>query len=154
MYHDVRHSHPTLIHLHPSRNCDRFSEAKTHTESFAAQTATAKTATMATIALALLMVLAGTPKAAQAQMSMLHTSGRSIVNANGQVVQLMGVNLGGWLVMEPWMTPADSGGLPDTYHHSGTRQSLWRSRGTEPDQDLPAKLDHVDRPGQHQECRI
>jgi aryl-phospho-beta-D-glucosidase BglC (GH1 family) len=27
----------------------------------------------------------------------------------------MGVNLGGWLVMEPWMCPADSGGLPDTY---------------------------------------
>src|SRR5580692_823588 len=123
MYHDVRHSHPTLIH--PSRNCDRFSEAKTHAESFAAQTDTAqtaaaqtartKTAPMVTLALALLMVLAGTPEAAQAQMSMLHTSGRSIVNANGQVVHLMGVNLGGWLVMEPWMTPADSGGLPDTY---------------------------------------
>ena len=109
MYHDVRHSHATLIHS--LRNCDRFSEAKTHAESFAAQTATAqiattktataKTATMATIALALLMVLAGAPEAAQAQMSMLHTSGRSIVNANGQVVHLMGVNLGGWLVMEP-----------------------------------------------------
>jgi endoglucanase len=91
----------------------------THAESFAA-----KTATMAMIALAWLMVsacapallmVAGAPEAAQAQMSMLHTSGRSIVNANGQVVQLMGVNLGGWLVMEPWMTPADSGGLPDTY---------------------------------------
>ena len=50
-----------------------------------------------------------------AQISMLHTSGRSIVNANGQTVQLVGVNLGGWFVMEPWMTPADSGGLPDTY---------------------------------------
>src|ERR1700685_3534906 len=113
MYHDVRHIHPTLIY--PSRNCNRFSEAKTHAESFAAQTATAQTATAVTLALALLMVLAGTPEAAQAQMSMLHTSGRSIVNANGQVVHLMGVNLGGWLVMEPWMTPADSGGLPDTY---------------------------------------
>jgi endoglucanase len=52
---------------------------------------------------------------AHAQTSMLHASGTSIVNANGQTVQLMGVNLGGWLVMEPWMTPADSGGLPDTY---------------------------------------
>ena len=30
-----------------------------------------------------------------AQLSMLHTSGRSIVNAGGQVVQLQGVNLGG-----------------------------------------------------------
>ena len=52
---------------------------------------------------------------ANAQLSMLHTSGASIVNANGKVVPLQGVNLGGWLVMEPWMCPADSGGLPDTY---------------------------------------
>jgi endoglucanase len=48
-------------------------------------------------------------------MSMLHTTGRNIVDGNGRVVTLQGVNLGGWLVMEPWMTPADSGGLPDTY---------------------------------------
>jgi len=48
-------------------------------------------------------------------MSMLQASGRNIVNANGQVVQLQGVNLGGWFVMEAWMTPLDSGGLPDTY---------------------------------------
>ena len=47
--------------------------------------------------------------------TMLHTSGTTIVNANGTVVQLKGLNLGGWLVMEPWMCPADSGGLPDTY---------------------------------------
>ena len=46
---------------------------------------------------------------------MLHTSGTSIVNASGTTVQLKGLNLGGWLVMEPWMCPADSGGLPDTY---------------------------------------
>ena len=32
-----------------------------------------------------------------------------------RAVPLQGVNLGGWLVMEPWMCPADSGGLPDTY---------------------------------------
>jgi endoglucanase len=53
--------------------------------------------------------------AAHSQMSLLTTNGTAIVNANGQTVQLMGVNLGGWLVMEPWMTPADRGGLPDTY---------------------------------------
>lgn len=52
---------------------------------------------------------------ASAQLSMLHTSGTNIVNANGKVVPLQGVNLGGWLVMEPWMCPADAGGLPDTY---------------------------------------
>src|SRR3977135_1115363 len=50
-----------------------------------------------------------------AQLSMLHASGRSIVNASGQVVQLQGVNLGGWFIMEKWMCPLDSGSLPDTY---------------------------------------
>jgi endoglucanase len=50
-----------------------------------------------------------------AQLSMLHASGRSIVNANGQTVILQGVNLGGWFIMEKWMCPLDSGSLPDTY---------------------------------------
>ena len=50
-----------------------------------------------------------------AQMSMLRASGRSIVNAQGAVVPLVGVNLGGWFVMEKWMVPLDSGSLPDTY---------------------------------------
>jgi len=56
---------------------------------------------------------------APAGLSLLHTSGTSIVNAGGATVQLKGLNLGGWLVMEPWMCPADStndnGGLPDMY---------------------------------------
>ena len=52
---------------------------------------------------------------ASAQLSMLHTNGRSIVNANGQTVILQGVNLGGWFIMEKWMCPLDSGSLPDTY---------------------------------------
>jgi endoglucanase len=47
--------------------------------------------------------------------SLLRASGTTIVNAFGQLVQLRGFNLGGWFVMEPWMCPADSGGLPDTY---------------------------------------
>src|SRR3984885_8474889 len=42
-----------------------------------------------------------------AQLSMLH--------ASGQAVQLQGVNLGGWFIMEKWMCPLDSGSLPDTY---------------------------------------
>ena len=54
-------------------------------------------------------------KSATPALSILHTSGTSIVNASGTTVQLKGLNLGGWLVMEPWMCPADSGGLPDTY---------------------------------------
>ncbi|WP_263366758.1 glycoside hydrolase family 5 protein [Edaphobacter bradus] len=55
------------------------------------------------------------PAPSPAQMTMLHASGRSIVNANGQVVPLTGVNLGGWFIMEKWMCPLDSGSLPDTY---------------------------------------
>jgi hypothetical protein len=47
--------------------------------------------------------------------TLLHASGTNIVNAVGTVVQLRGLNLGGWFIMEPWMCPADSGGLPDTY---------------------------------------
>lgn len=47
--------------------------------------------------------------------TLLHASGTNIVNAFGAVVKLRGVDLGGWFVMEPWMCPADSGGLPDTY---------------------------------------
>ncbi len=60
-------------------------------------------------------VLLLTSSAAFAQLSLLHTSGRSIVNANGQVVLLQGVNLGGWFIMEKWMCPLDRGSLPDTY---------------------------------------
>ena len=45
----------------------------------------------------------------------LKTSGLTIVDAGGNPVLLRGVNLGGWMVMEPWMTPADSSGLPDEY---------------------------------------
>ncbi len=57
---------------------------------------------------------AGSPSCL-AQLSPLHTSGRSIVNSNGTVVPLRGVNLGGLFVMEKWMSPLDSGSLPDTY---------------------------------------
>ena len=47
--------------------------------------------------------------------TMLHTSGTSIVNASGTTVQLKGLNLGGWFIMEKWMCPVDSGSMPDTY---------------------------------------
>ena len=48
-------------------------------------------------------------------LSLLHTSGKDILDASGTKVLLRGVNLGGWLVMEKWMCPLDSGNLPDTY---------------------------------------
>ena len=68
-----------------------------------------------------------------AQMSMLHASGRSIVNAQGAVVPLVGVNLGGWFVMEKWMVPLDSGSLPDTY---SVMQTLDSRFGVETEQSL------------------
>jgi len=68
-----------------------------------------------------------------AQMSMLHAQGRSIVNAQGQVVPLQGVNLGGWFVMEKWMTPLDSGSLSDTYT---VMQKLDQRFGVETEQSL------------------
>lgn len=71
---------------------------------------------MAVRVLAFLFALVAGCSATQAQLSMLHTSGRNIVNANGSTVVLNGVNLGGLMVMEKWMTPADSEAtLPDTY---------------------------------------
>ena len=47
--------------------------------------------------------------------SLLHATGTNLVNARGTVVQLKGLNLGGWFIMEKWMCPLDSGSLPDTY---------------------------------------
>ena len=52
---------------------------------------------------------------ASAVFSRLHTSGTSIVNASGTTVQLKGLNLGGWFIMEKWMCPLDGGSMPDTY---------------------------------------
>lgn len=48
-------------------------------------------------------------------LTMLHTSGINIVDANGKKVRLRGVDVGGWLMMESWMTPADKSGLTDNY---------------------------------------
>jgi endoglucanase len=81
-----------------------------------------------------LLLLAGVcSNAAFAQLSLLHAQGRSIVNDQGQTVQLTGVNLGGWFVMEKWMTPLDSGSLPDTY---SVIQKLDARFGVETEQSL------------------
>src|SRR5579862_5184225 len=47
----------------------------------------------------------------------LSTSGINVRNGHGtgDIVPLRGENLGGWLVMEPWMCPMDSSGLVDNY---------------------------------------
>ncbi len=47
----------------------------------------------------------------------LKAAGHEMRNAHGKgdVVTLRGVNLGGWLVFEPWQTPMDAGGLKDDW---------------------------------------
>ncbi len=40
----------------------------------------------------------------KSEMSMLRAQGTDIVNQNGETVLLRGVNAGGWLIMESWMT--------------------------------------------------
>lgn len=62
-----------------------------------------------------LAALCGLAPTSAHALNLLHTSGRNIVDSTGAVVRLRGVNLGGWMVMEKWMTPLDSGSLPDTY---------------------------------------
>lgn len=59
--------------------------------------------------------LAGLTATAQAAPPMLRASGRNVVDAAGNVVPQRGLNLGGWFIMEKWMSPLDSGSLPDTY---------------------------------------
>jgi hypothetical protein len=56
----------------------------------------------------------------RAQLSMLHQSGLNIVDASNKIVQLRGIDLGDWLVMEPWMCPGVSvsdanGSFPDQH---------------------------------------
>ena len=70
-----------------------------------------------------------------AQMSALHASGTNIVNASGTTVQLKGVNLGGWFIMEPFMTPIDSGGTYNTDMY-GMMQELDSRFGVATEQSL------------------
>jgi endoglucanase len=86
-------------------------------------TATATAATRATATATAAATATPTPTPAGSGLSMLHTSGRNIVNASNTVVKLRGFNLGGWLVFEKWMTPMDSGGLVDHYSVLSTLDS-------------------------------
>ena len=84
--------------------------------------------------LACVLVLAG---AAHSAPSPLHAQGMQIVDAGGRTVTLRGVNLGGWLVEEPWMQPfaatppAGSGFAPIKDHVSlwGTLQKRLGTAG-------------------------
>jgi endoglucanase len=54
-------------------------------------------------------------RTAAADAAFLKTNGAAIRNGEGRgdVVTLRGVNIGGWLLMEGWMTPMDRSGLKD-----------------------------------------
>ena len=81
---------------------------------------------------------AAAPLAAQAaktaSLPMLHASGRNIVDTSGKTVPLRGVNLGGWFIMEKWMSPLDSSNtIADTY---GAIQELDARFGVAKEQSL------------------
>lgn len=64
--------------------------------------------------LALLVVLVTLPVDCRANGNrFLKAQGNEIRDAKGQVIHLRGVNLGGWLLFEPWMCPMDRSGLKD-----------------------------------------
>ncbi|MFM2242733.1 MAG: hypothetical protein RLZ97_1588, partial [Verrucomicrobiota bacterium] len=46
----------------------------------------------------------------------LKAHGNGIRDAKGRPVLLRGVNLGGWLLIEPWMCPIDSSGTIKCEH--------------------------------------
>lgn len=46
-------------------------------------------------------------KQAPGGLSFLHTDGQKIVDDNGKAVHLQGVNIGGWLLIEPWIIDAE-----------------------------------------------
>lgn len=50
-----------------------------------------------------------------AELPPLRANDGRLVDREGNTVILRGVNLGGWLVFEPWMTPMDASGLKDDY---------------------------------------
>ena len=58
-----------------------------------------------TALLFLLLCLPGRGFAAAPTLPFLHAQGTDLVDAGGHAVTLRGINLGGWLVEEPWMQP-------------------------------------------------
>ncbi|MDB5354058.1 MAG: hypothetical protein JWN24_511 [Phycisphaerales bacterium] len=63
------------------------------------------------LSIALLCVVTAIEPAVGQALSPLHAQGRQIRDAAGKVVQLRGVNVGGWLVTESWMCgQTDDGG--------------------------------------------
>lgn len=66
------------------------------------------------LALCLMMVPPLGARAAET-LSMLHTEGNKIVNAEGEQITLRGTNLGGWLMQEGWLSPLRSREIDHAY---------------------------------------
>ena len=66
------------------------------------------------LSLLLCFGVASTAMAADAFLSAADTELRD-AHGHGNPVLLRGVNLGGWLLFEPWMTPMDSSGAKDDW---------------------------------------
>lgn len=49
------------------------------------------------------------------EMEFLHADGKTIVNEEGKEVRLRGVNIGGWLVQEAWMTLTNSASQTEAF---------------------------------------
>lgn len=68
------------------------------------------------LVLTLCLMMAPTTKVKAAEtMSMLHTEGNKIVNAEGEQITLRGTNLGGWLMQEGWLSPLGNGEIDHAY---------------------------------------
>src|SRR6187402_2402847 len=71
-----------------------------------------------------------------APLSPLHTKDGQIVDAAGKTVTLRGVNLGGWLVEEPWMQPfvtkpPTGSAYPPARDHVAIWQTVEKRLGTD-----------------------
>jgi endoglucanase len=64
----------------------------------------------------------------------LKTHGNEIQDVKGRKVQLRGLNLGGWLLLEPWMSPVDSSGTIKCDH--SVRETLEKRFGVETAESL------------------
>jgi endoglucanase len=85
-------------------------------------------------AIAIVAALCSLAAAASAAVPPLRARGTTLVDPAGHVVQLRGVNLGGWLLMEPWMCPVDS---------TGTIKDDFTARQTLADRFGPATADRL-----------
>jgi hypothetical protein len=99
--------------------------------SFFGKACTAAMATAAGLFLTCIVCVGAAPNAyAVSPLPWLTASGSTITSAGGSTVELRGVNLGGWLVEEPWMEPIVSAppqGAPTGLALIQDHVSLWKT---------------------------